>query len=97
MTNSVIYAIFFGVIMATICTTASVADVPKMQEEDITLSTMANAIPGLMPLNGTYAFLTVDDDYDDNKEDDNEIILNHHHIRCRIYIDAYSRCLYERF
>ena len=50
-----------------------------------------------MPLNGTYAFLIVDDDYDDNKEDDNKNILNHHHIRCRIYIDTYSRCLYKRF
>ena len=50
MTSSLIYTIFLGATMTTLCLPESLVNVPKMQEEEI----MANAIPRMIPSNGAY-------------------------------------------
>ena len=46
MTSSLIYTMFLGATMTTLC----LVNVPKMQEEEIT----ANAIPRMIPSKGAY-------------------------------------------
>ena len=50
MTSSLMYTMFLGATMTTLCLPESLVNVPKMQEEEI----MANAIPRMIPSNGAY-------------------------------------------
>ena len=50
MTSSLIYTMFLGATMTSLCLPESLVNVPKMQEEEI----MANAIPRMIPSNGAY-------------------------------------------